>query len=407
MSAGLSFAADPSGKRQGWLKLLLALGGIVIGLLLVEAGLRLIGFSYPNFYQEDEHVGFALRPNAEGWWRKEAETYITINSDGLRDREHAKVKPPDTLRVAILGDSFAEALQVPVEDAFWAVSERRLQGCQAFGGRKVEIINFGVSGFSTARELITLRRRVWQYSPDIIVLLVTTANDVRDNSRLLSQEYAGFPLPYFAYQNGSLALDDSLLKARNESLKFRLRRTFVGRPVNWLKNHLRLFDLVDKARVAFQNNRQKQKNRPRRAGDEPGLDAKVYLEPTDPAWQEAWRVTEGLLTLMRDDIQAHGARFLVVTGSSSIQVYPDLTARQNFARALGAGDLFYPDRRITALGARAGIEVLNLAPTLQEYADQKKVFLHGTDGFGHWNAVGHRLVGEIVGDRLCQTGATN
>jgi hypothetical protein len=404
MRNGSSFTSDRwTRKRRVLARLLLLLGGVLVGLLIAEVTLRIIGFRYLNLHQEDQYLGYALRPGAEGWWRNEAETYIKINSDGLRDREHSKVKPPDTLRIAVLGDSFAEALQVPMENAFWAVMEERLRGCKAAGWQKIEAINFGISGSSTARELITLRQRVWQYAPDIVLLAVTTGNDIRDNSRLLNQEYAGLPLPYFVYQKGTLVLDDSLLKARNESLKFRLQRSFLGHSLNWLRSHSRLIGFIDEARAAFQNRGLRQKSVPIGFGDEPGIEAKVYLEPKDPAWDDAWRVTEGLILLMRDEVKAHGAKFLIVTGSNGIQVYPDLAVRQNFMRKLGVDDLFYPDHRIKALGERGGIEVLNLAPTLQEYADQKGAFLHGTHGFGHWNVLGHRVVGDQIAEKLCET----
>jgi hypothetical protein len=377
------------------------------GLLVAEVGLRVIGFRYLNLSQADRDVGFALRPGAEGWWQREGNTYIKINSAGLRDREHSLAKPPNTLRIAVLGDSFAEALQVPMESAFWAVAERRLQGGEAVGGRRVEVINFGVSGFSTARELITLRRRVWQYSPDIVVLLVTTSNDVRDNSRRLSREYDNQPLPYFVYKDGALVLDDSLLRERNESLRFRLQQSFLGGSLDWLRDHVRLLGLVDKARAALENRRHKRRETPANVGYEPGLDTEVYRAPADRDWAEAWRVTEGLMVLMRDEVRAHGAKFLLVTGGSSIQDYPDAAVRQRFMQSVGTDDLFYPDHRIKALGEREGIEVLNLAPALQEYAERNKTFLHGTDGFGHWNVLGHRLAGELVAEKLRETIASN
>jgi hypothetical protein len=403
MKNGSSSTGNLTRKKRIWFKLLTIIAGVMVALLFAEVCLRIIGFRYLNLSQEDEYVGYALRPGAEGWWRKEAEVYIKINSDGLRDREHAKVKPPDTLRIAVLGDSYAEALHVPMENAFWAVMEQRLQGCKAFNGQKVEVLNFGVSGFSTARELITLRQRVWQYSPDIVLLLVTTANDIKDNSLLLSEEYAGLPLPYFVYQNGELVLDDSLLKVRNESLKFRLQKSFLGKSLNWLRDHSRLIGLFDKARVAFQDYRQKKNDVPTVFGDEHGIKAQVYREPADPAWDEAWRVTEGIMLLMRDEVRAHGAKLLIVTGSTGIQVYPDPALRQDFMRRLDVDDLFYPDHRIKAFGEREGIEVLNIAPTLQEYANQHGTFLHGTNGFGHWNALGHRLVGDQIAEKLCET----
>jgi hypothetical protein len=67
-------------------------------------------------------------------------------------------------------------------------------------------------------------------------------------------------------------------------------------------------------------------------------------------------------------------------------------------------DLFYPDRRIKTLGDRGGFTVLNLAPILQVYAEQNKVFLHGFKpriGFGHWNIEGTRLAGETIARFLC------
>src|SRR6266545_2390723 len=113
--------ADRHGKRslRRWRRrLLLILFGVFFGLALVEIGLRLIAYSYPEFYISDAQRGYSLRPNMEGWYRKEGESYVRINSDGLRDREHSKVKPPNTFRITVLGDSFVEALQVPFEQSF-------------------------------------------------------------------------------------------------------------------------------------------------------------------------------------------------------------------------------------------------------------------------------------------------
>jgi hypothetical protein len=93
-------------------KLLLVGAGILVGLLLSELTLRAVGFSEPSLYVPDERRGHALLPGAKGWWRSEGEAYVRINSRGLRDREHDVEKPAGTLRIAVIGDSFAEALQV-------------------------------------------------------------------------------------------------------------------------------------------------------------------------------------------------------------------------------------------------------------------------------------------------------
>jgi hypothetical protein len=75
-------------------------------------------------------------------------------------------------------------------------------------------------------------------------------------------------------------------------------------------------------------------------------------------------------------------------------------------RALGVDNLFYAENRIAAWGARKQIQVFTLAPRLENYADQNRVFLHGPDGFGHWNVMGHRVVGEQVAEKLCEIAAT-
>jgi hypothetical protein len=403
-------------------KLVVVASSLVVGLVIFEVFLRAIGFTYPVFYEPDASRGYALRPGMEGWYRKEGEAFVQINSDGLRDREHSKEKPADTLRIAVVGDSYAEAFQVGQEKAFWSVMERRLQGCPSFGGRRVEVINFGVSGYGTAQELITLRERVWAYSPDVVLLAVTTNNDVLDNSRALKLTDE---IPYFTLRDGRLVLDNSFRDARS----FRLRDSALNRAGRWLRDHLRFVQAVHLAQVALKSRLDAWRDRRREAQDnqketaaqsptpapsaqqpqgaptdELGAANVIYREPADDTWRDAWAVTERLLATMNAEVREHGARFYVVTLSNGIQVYPEASARNAFAQKLGVEDLFYPERRFGALGAREGFPVLTLAPEMQRRADERRVFLHGFGrelGNGHWNEEGHALAGELVANWLC------
>ena len=90
---------------------------------IAEIILRMAGISFPRFYQSDPELGFRLRANEEGWFRSEGRAYIRINRHGWRDREHSERKPDNTMRIAVVGDSFAEALQVAQEDTFWAIMD--------------------------------------------------------------------------------------------------------------------------------------------------------------------------------------------------------------------------------------------------------------------------------------------
>ena len=85
-------------------------------------------------------------------------------------------------------------------------------------------------------------------------------------------------------------------------------------------------------------------------------------------------VTEGLIAAARDEAVKHGAMFLAVTEDTGIQVWPDPAVRAKFAKQLHVPDLFYPDRRIAALGQRDGFAVLTLAEPLQRYAQEHQRF---------------------------------
>ena len=385
--------------------------GLLIGATIAEIGLRITGYSYPSFYMPDQIRGHSLIPNREGWYRKEGEAFVRINSDGLRDREHTKSKPAGTIRIAVLGDSHAEALQVSVEQTFWSVMEQKLRSCERFAGKQVEVINFSVSGYGTAQELLTLREKVWNYSPDIVLLAVTTNNDITDNSRALKKTDE---VPYFIYRDGKLVLDDSFRSSR----AFQLRQSRISRFGRWMKDHSRLLQAVNEGHHGFKillaswrarsHSSEKgapEKGAPVNRSEELGADNLIYTEPLDPVWEDGWRVTEGLIVLMHDEVKARGADFVVVTLSNGPQVLPDPAARQSYMQRFGVKDLFYPDNRIMQLCSRENIPVIALAPELQAYAEKEKIFLHGFGsdiGNGHWNVAGHAVAGELIAQKLCQ-----
>jgi len=370
-----------------------------LGIVLAELFLRGLGVSYPPFFTEKPFVGSALLPGAEGWWNREGRAYIRINSDGLRDREHTLEKPPNTLRIAVLGDSFAQAFELPMEKAFWAVLEGTLSGCRALAGRAVEVINFGVSGYGTAQELLTLRYKAWRYDPDVVLLAFFTANDVRNNSRALQ----GGNRPYFDYRGGELVLDERYTEKRS----YRIGASALGPPRDWLRRHSRLWQVGHATRKAWKR-RAEPVLAPGSPFGEPGLDDEIYHEPEDRPWREAWRVTEGLLRLMDAEVRARGARLMIVTLSNPPQVHPDPEQRRQFARRVRAPDLLYPDRRLEHVAREAGIPFFMLAPVLREWAERTGNCVHGFANSvlcgGHWNALGHRVAGEAIAAALCAGG---
>lgn len=376
-------------------------GSVLFSMLLLEVGLRVIGFEFPVTTDRHPHRGYTNKPNAE--WTQKAEGFAEVktNSRGFRDGEWAKEKPADTIRIAVLGDSFTEAAQVAKEERFTELLEKQLADKDAFRGKKVEVMNFGTSGYGTAQQLMTWRHDVKPYAVDYVVLAFLTGNDIRNNSEKLECD----PIrPYFLEQGEQLVLDNSF---RDESLP-------TGRLIG-LKaaSYSRVAQV---AYAAFRGIRAKRKMDALKKSSsaeakvvelglaEPGLSTWVYSQPKNEDHQAAWRVTEKLVSQLNDEVSAAGAKFFLVSLTNAIQVHPKAASREQFAKLLDIDDVVYPDRRIEQHCRENGIPMFSLVPGMQDYARQHDEFLHGfentTLGQGHWNAAGHRVAGELIGSWL-------
>lgn len=389
-------------KRSGQ-NILLMTVALLIALLFLEVGLRLAAVSYPLLQAADEQRGFALRPGAAGWWRHEGEAYVEINRDGLRDQEHGKAKPPSVVRIAVLGDSYAEARSVDVDATFWAEIERQLGACPALENKAVEVINFGVTDYGTAQQLLTLRNQVWAYDPDLVLLAFFAANDIRNNSSTLeSKKYR----PFFDIVDGRLQLDESF---RDDS-SYRLLSSWQGRLLMSLSDYILTLQVAREAMVRWlkgAGGAAAAKSKKTVTGVlEDGLDARAYMPPPDAAWNEAWRVTEALVGTIADEVKAKERRFLMAMISASLQVHPDQAYRRSVQEALGIEDLLYPERRLRSLATERGFDMVELAPGMQARADRDGVYFHGFAntkmGSGHWNEDGHRLAGQLLSETICE-----
>ena len=362
--------------------------GLALG--LADIGVRVANRWFPYFYCYDDYRGWGLNPGAHGWYRREGTAYVRISHDGFRGPDYPQRKPPGVLRVAVLGDSYVEAIQVPEDKTFTAVVERKLGDCAAVKGRRVEAMNFGVDGYGTAQELVTLRRKVWRYSPDIVVLAIFLGNDVRNNSVVLEGDRCR---PFYSYQDGRLRLTGPLA----DSPAYRM----------WCAARFDYRDLrfVGLLKNTWEAIKQGPGTPTAEHPMERAINYGIYKPPMDRAWEDAWQVTEALISEMHKEVMQRHAMFLAVTEDTSIQVWPDRQARKRFEEKLGVSNLFYPDRRIAELGRRNQFQVLNLAPVLQSYAETHHVFLHGFKntpmGFGHWNQAGHEQAGLAIGTELC------
>lgn len=392
-------------RRTEWIVLGLAL---LACLGIAEAVLRGLGYSYPAFAAWAPERGRALRPGAEGWWTSEGRAYVRINQDGFRDRDHALDKGQGVYRIAVLGDSFSEAFQVPVDSTYWAILERELLDHVKAGeadphwlpglreSKAVEVLNFGVSGYGTAHELLVLRGEVWKYTPDLILLQIFPVNDICDNGADFSVPWS----PVFELKDGAPVLDRGFLD--HPPLRGRYPRLF--RVADRVRNRSRVVQLA----WEFQNRLRGPRFRdfyyewpgePTRYG----VDPLVYLPPPDSSRIQAWQMTEALLVTMSQEVAARGASYLTFGVGAPDQVAPGADTRRALATCLGVRNLDYADDRIGALARRAGFWYLPLAGGMAEAAEGTGVFFHGfgdRQGLGHWNERGHRIAATLLAEWL-------
>src|SRR4029077_17953933 len=141
------------------------------------------------------------------WYTREGRAFVSANRDGMPDRDNPLDKPDGVYRLVLLGDSYSAARPVEREQAFWRLLPAELSACNFQGGKQVEVLNFGVSGFGTAQEYLVLESDAIRYRPDLVLLQFTNGNDLRDNSFALDPEKGR---PFFMLgADGNLRIDES------------------------------------------------------------------------------------------------------------------------------------------------------------------------------------------------------
>jgi hypothetical protein len=357
-----------------------------------------------SFYQKDRDLGYVLRPNAAGWSVQEQEKYVRINSRGLHDREHTLQRPPNVIRIAVIGDSFAEAKQVDMGKAYWAVMENELNRRLQNTGQRVEVINFGVAWYGLAQDYLTIRDRIWQYDPQVVVLSGTLASFILKSSRQYMRADEPATTPYYVLQNGQLVLDDITKKQRQAFVPSSEWHTVFENSMN-ASHLLALVNAASKKlsaqAVIFAHGGRNTGG----AGPEAqeNLDASL-IGPATPVLASAWSVAEKLIESCQAVVSSHHAEFWLITLDLPVQVDPDDQERTAFLRRMGLSDMFFADKLIANFAEREDIHHAMLAPQMLAFAEANHAVLHGFSNTprntGHWNEIGNRVAGELMAKEL-------
>jgi hypothetical protein len=351
-------------------KIGLLLGSLVLTLLILEIALRLFPMPLSDrFFQPYPNFGWFHIPGRQGWQATpEYRVWITINQQGLRDSEHSYEKPTGSYRILLLGDSFVEGLQVPLEDTFGKQLEAALNASSRDGTR-YEVINGGVSRFGTDNELLFYQFEGRRYQPDLVLLLFYH-NDVTDNTAVA----------YFELDNGAVQTVES--RPGNKSKN-------ADRVRCWLWDHFQIYRL---ARVGGQAIASLSGDRP---NTPPHRSKALYQAETTPELEYSWELTIALMAEINREVLADSARFAVI-GISDIAALQPTTQGAEL-------DWERPNHELGERLTGSGIFYIDLLPAFQAHYAQtgEKLFWPGDK---HWNAAGHRLAAETVYDEIVQDG---
>jgi len=170
-------------KFKFWQNILLGLLSILIFFLIGEAVIRISGagsnpknlhfllnpeLSYPQFYLKDKTLFWKFRPNQTIKSNFFVEGVYQINSYGLRDLEFSKEKRAGTFRVICLGNSCTFGWRVKSDETYPKQLEKLLN--EDLDYKKYEVINGGVTGYSSFQGKRFLREQILKYKPDIITI---------------------------------------------------------------------------------------------------------------------------------------------------------------------------------------------------------------------------------------------
>jgi hypothetical protein len=323
-----------------WLLIALLLVGAMVAVL--EIALRAAGYSKPIWYRADPQLGWTLRPGARGLYNEEGMSRIRISPAGMRDRSHPIAKPRGVYRIAVLGDSYAEAMQVDFRDTFWWQLEERLAQCSYRPGVRIEVMNFGVRGYGLSQSLTLLESRAMRYSPDLVLLAMSEAEEHRAPPPRLVE----LPAPW-----------EEWVWSASEQL----------RSVQFANEHFHRF--AEQSRL-------------------------------HAAARPASGSTEELLARIQDRASRGGAGFALAIVPHPLQVHPDPRRRRDVPKLLSR------QRALEAFSRERGITLIPLVEGMQRLSQAEGVHLHGFRnaglGQGHWNERGHRAAAELIARRLCR-----
>jgi hypothetical protein len=306
---------------------------------------------------------------------------FSINAQGWNSaRADYPAERSAALRIAVVGDSYVEALQVPPDKSLAEDLEREL--ADAPGG--VEVFRYGMSGAPLSQYLHMARKAALPARPDVLVALLVH-NDFDESYR----EVPGmFTASFLKLRLDAEDMVEELPPAPYApDLKMRIRD--LSATWRYLA-HGRQLRFETLRRAVF---RPRQDKRFEANIDISGLERREALDR---------RAARYVFSQLQAEATAAGARLLLVMDGVRAGIEAGSQESRPEAPAQGALRL---NRLAAAEAELLGVAFLDLHPVFaRDFAAHRRPFAFDADG--HWNAYAHQVAARAVAQRLRQLGWT-
>ena len=350
--------------------LLLILGSLALSGMLGEIFLRMINAFPPDVHAHDPNTGLIyFAPNSSAAWQNACVTNtIESNVAGFHAFPFSPAKTEGEFRIAIVGDSFTESLQVSRKEHAAHLLEVELN---ALPGRHPNYMvrPFGISGNGTYLNALYADTYVTNFAPDLIIDAFFLGNDVNDDARPTVH------IPRFDTDGELLVAPAGQLGVPwTTRVKALIKHSAIVRGVYhaYLSARQRHSDEALTVSTTTQTLSAVQQ---------------IYLVYDVPFWEDAWTLEARLLKGFNKLSREHGATFMVLSIPDPIAVHPEL-AKDAFPQLTGI-DLMKPEKRLEQITAELGIPILPLGPIFRDNASSTgKMSYWSCDR--HWNQTGHQ-----------------
>ncbi len=168
-------------KRKLVYGVLAALLVLLLVELVLQFVLRELGRVSIPAESVEAHVQGGMAYDADlGWtWSRLPQPAFGINKDGFRHPEVSRKKPPGTWRGFSIGDSQTYGAGVEADQTYTAVAERQIKS-RVPDPDRVELLNAGISGYTSLQALRLIEKKLLDWDPDLIVIDCRTYDSLRE-----------------------------------------------------------------------------------------------------------------------------------------------------------------------------------------------------------------------------------